>query len=305
MTQIPNPANLPTPEPTPAPTPEPTPTPTPEPTPTPAPAPVTPPVDTKLFGALIPEEFKDRPYLKDISGMEVNDKSYEELFKKLDGAQKLIGRKAMPDATSTPEEWQEYYTKVRPETADLYELNVPEGETANEEVVKGVKDIFHKAGLTKEQASTVHDEFNTLMKKQAEVFNAKGVEQDKAFEELTKNTFGEEAEAKMATAKTMLTELAPENVKPFIAKLDNSSLVVLAGILNSVHDKYGVEGKKLGGDGTPTGGSTVPELISKGQELMLTKEYTDGFHPQHDARVAEVNALYKRIGALQTAAKKA
>ena len=54
-----------------------------------------------LLETIIPAEFKDQAYLKDLKGLPIGPDAYTALFKKLDGAEKLIGKKtAIPEATA-------------------------------------------------------------------------------------------------------------------------------------------------------------------------------------------------------------
>lgn len=51
-----------------------------------------------LFDTIIPAEFKDKPYLAEFKGKPVAPETYNELFKKFDGAQALRLRQQLDSA---------------------------------------------------------------------------------------------------------------------------------------------------------------------------------------------------------------
>ena len=70
-------------------------------------------------GFSVPEEYKDAGWSKNI-------KSYDDLWKMNANAQSLIGRKTIgiPSDKSTPEEWQSFFEKMRPEKSEEYGLEL-------------------------------------------------------------------------------------------------------------------------------------------------------------------------------------
>lgn len=255
--------------------------------------------DEVLFGTLVPEEFKDRAYLKDLTGLPVGPDAYNALFKKLDGAEKLIGTKTgVPKDDAPAEEWSQFFDKLRPQTPEGYDYKTKEGVTPDPETVKTVKGLFHKAGLSKKQAAILQEDFNALMEQQTSVQAATQKKLDDEFAELSAKVFGAENEKVLARANAMIKELAPEALKPHIDKLSNDALVVLSGILNKVHERYITEDGGPGGKpGTGAGGAG--DLREQARKLLGTAEYKDPFHPKHAEVKAKVDELYKQIGAAQ------
>lgn len=250
-----------------------------------------------LFNTVVPKEFHDRPYLKDILGMPVGPEAYNEVFKKLDGAEKLVGKKiGIPDsATASKEDWDQFYAKLRPETPDAYEFKVEAGAPApDENFVKGVKSIFHKAGLTKHQAAVLQADFNAMAKAQSAEQQKAAAALDQQFEELTAKTFGAENAEVLAKTKEMINTFTPENLKPYVAKLPNESLVVLAGILNGVRTKYMKEDNLNNAGGKPAGTDPMAAR-EEARKLMALPEYKDAFHPKHNEVVAKINAVYAAL----------
>jgi len=74
----------------------------------------------------------------------------------------------VPKQDATPEEWDKFYSKLgRPETADKYEYKRPEGLPPDlpytDELATASKSWMHGAGLTPNQAQSVHDNFVKFM----------------------------------------------------------------------------------------------------------------------------------------------
>lgn len=254
-----------------------------------------PPDEGELFSAVIPQEFHDRPYLKDILAMKKSPEAYTALLKKLDGAEKLVGKKTgIPDAAAPAEEWDQFFTKFRPETEEAYEIRAEEGKEANPEMAKALKGIFFKAGLNKIQAAKMQEHFGAFVTGQrAEQVKAQQ-KLDAEFDEISKATFGAENTKALERAKTMLGELTPANLKPHLEKLPNESLVVLAGVLNAVHAKYLTEDNvDANGKGS---GANDNALQEEGLKLLASPEYRDTFHPKHAQVKARVNQVYAELG---------
>jgi len=249
------------------------------------------------FDTLIPDEFKDRTYLSDLKALPVGPDSYKALFKKLDGAQTLIGKKTgIPEANATPEEVEKFYSSLRPAKVEDYEFPAPkEGMTAPDpEALKAIKGIFHEAGLSKSQAAKLSAKFEEFAQKQ----NAPAIEaakkQDAEFIEMTNKAFGTENAKVLERSRTLLSQLTPDTLKPYLVRLPNESLVVLSAVMESVRAKFmkedDIDGAGGGGDVTD-----VSALSAEGAKLMLTPEWKDAFHAGHAAMVARVDKIYADI----------
>ncbi len=247
----------------------------------------------------IPEEYAEKGYSKDI-------KSEADLWKKLDGSQSLLGKRPadgiqLPGENATPEELASFYGSLgRPDDAGKYEFNregQPEGMAAfnSEEMDSAAKAIFHKWGLRPDQATGIQTDYEALLGEtySDQVGTQKKLDSD--FEDLTTKTFGNDKEVILENAKALLTKHAPEGFEEYIRDLPNEALTVMAGVLNDIKSKYISEDAFEAIKGNSGGGNSVDELRKQGQELMLSKEYTDPFNPRHDQRKAEVAEVYARI----------
>jgi len=247
----------------------------------------------------IPTEYAEKGYAKDI-------KSNEDLWKKLDGSQSLLGKPkegGVPVEGSTQETWDAFYkTLGKPDAAADYSFN-REGlnqdfvkDFANDELDNATKDIFHKANLTQEQANVLQPEFEKLMEgihlQGIEKFNADNV----SFDELAQKTFGEKEEEVMQSAKQLIAENSPEGFEEHIKELPNESLILMAGVLNSIKGKYISEDSINQLNNVGSGASDEIGLRTEARKILQSEPYRDSFHPDHDKALKEVAAIYEKIG---------
>ena len=225
----------------------------------------------------IPEAYRDKEYLK-------NAESMESFLDQYENAQKLIGKKQIPGEDSSPEEWTEFYNKLRPESADKYEFEHPEGLEVNEEFSNTMKGIFHEAGLTPNQAKLIQGKYDEIIQGMTPDPEAQDIEFEKMFTE----HFGDRQEDATRKANLLLTEFAPESMKGAISELGNNELLLLTSVLDGVANKYISEDKIAVGGGN----NTPVDSRAKARELMAGDAYKNAFHPDHASVKAQVKELY-------------
>ncbi len=178
----------------------------------------------------------------------------------------------MPGKDATPEEWSKFYDQLgRPETADKYELPVPEGDDGT--FAKKVAPMLHKAGLTGEQAKALAGDWNAM---QAESVAAQQKEaQAEAQAQHVKNTaesndlkreWGQQADANMEFAKRAATQFLPkESASQIINALEGvvgykETIKLLHGIGKGLAE-HGAEG--MGTNNSSPTMSTAEKLYGK------------------------------------------
>lgn len=122
----------------------------------------------------------------------------------------------MPGKDATPEQWAEFYAKLRPETAEAYELPVPEGDDGA--FAKEASTWMHEAGLSKEQAGKLAAKWNEMTAKQQQA--AMDAEAAEAQAQHAKNTaeqgelqkeWGQNFDANMHQAKMAVQQFLPKD----------------------------------------------------------------------------------------------
>ena len=230
-----------------------------------------------------PEEYKDKGWTKNI-------KSIDDLWKTNDNAQELIGRKTVgvPDKDSTPEQFEEYYSKVRPENAEAYEF--PEYTTDIE------KELYSKAfydnGLTKKQSEGIikdHSEFMEAQK--AQMYSAEG------FEAVMKDTFKGDTEAQ-ASVKKLLDRHSNEADEEIVNNMSNEQAGVLYRIANNFANSHGaIEGGALNNEASS---QNMSESQVKDRQSAIRQQISDLSGKAHnkadkDKLLADLAKTYKGV----------
>lgn len=253
------------------------------------------------FKNTIPEVYREKPYLKDVN-------SIDDLFKILDGAETLIGKRpGIPGNDASDEEWSTFYKSIgRPEEAAGYELPFPEAKTdTDKKYNEAMRDLIHKTGLTATQAKVFVVGHQKVVTDLSTGLAAEGEALNKSFDEMTASHFGDRQDKVMENAKGLIKEFTPDSFEVHVNGLSNEALLVMASVLDGVHAKYIAEDTAhLGGGGERTPEVTVSELRKKGVELQQTDAFKNSMHPGHAAAVAEWNAVYEQIGRVQEKLKK-
>ncbi len=235
----------------------------------------------------VPDAYKDRAYLKDVNSM-------DDVFKKLDGAQSLIGRQKVNflHDDSTPEEIQEFNRSAgMPEKSEEYNFERPEGAEANEEIDARIKKIFHDAGLSGKAATKVQKEYEGFINEMAK-------KNDEAFDRLSADVLGDKADEILASGRKMLEENMPPQLAESFSKLSNEALVTMSAVLDKVKQKYIVEDSINDNNGGGGGFSGIEGLREQGRQLLADPARNDAFHPKHNEVNEKLKEIYGQIGKL-------
>jgi len=122
----------------------------------------------------------------------------------------------IPGKDATPEDWAAFYKSIgAPESADAYELPVPEGEDTG--FAKTAAEWFKDAGLLPQQAQALAGKWNEFVAAQkqavatAESERIKALDsRNKAEESSLKNEWGSEHEANMELARRAVRQFMPQ-----------------------------------------------------------------------------------------------
>ena len=263
-----------------------------------------PPADNPVFETLIPEEYRDKGYLADLKKLPVGPDGYKELFKKLDGAQTLIGRKiGIPGADAAPEEVDKFYTSLRPAKAEEYEFEKKEGQTIDEDFLKSARSMFHDAGLSKTQAQKLVAKFDAFIAEKSAPQIEAAKKLDAEFDEMSKKAFGPEYAKTLERSRALLDSLTPAELKPHLVRLPNEGLVLLAGVMEAVRAKFMKEDGTGSGGGNPAGTPPDANVLKEEMHKLLTsdarKDYRHNDHAKVNARISEIAGILAKSGAKQ------
>jgi hypothetical protein len=249
--------------------------------------------------ASLPEEIRGEESIK-------NFKDVADLTKGFIETKKLVGNATkIPKADAKPEEWDAFHAKLgRPESADKYEIKVPEGAKWDDATDVKVKELFFKAGLPPRQAQALVDGYNAMQTEQLAAY-AKSLEGGVA--ELKRDpNFSKNAEIAQATIKEFGSEEFSAFLSdPTMGSLGNHPLLVKFAInagnqiteLRNQNKALKSEDKYIDGDAATEQG-TKDAILAKIEAIE-----SDPKHPHNDVKAhydvrqaahREVAALYKQ-----------
>jgi hypothetical protein len=159
----------------------------------------------------IPDAYKDKPWAAKI-------KSDEDLWKQLESAQTLIGKKTIAPIdfkTATPEDIQKYYETMRPAEKSAYKF----AEGSDEKVKEVISDIFFENGVSEVQANKILEKYQGMeAERMAEAVSADG------FKAAMTKSFGEKYEADVAAVVKSLDKHMSAEDKAIMENTPNEFL---------------------------------------------------------------------------------
>lgn len=236
------------------------------------------------FDSLIPEEYKDKPYMqkvKDVNG----------LFKAFDNAQQLLGKKlgGAPDMISG-------YDVKMPE-------EMPEGVNFSEESLTEAKELAQKLGLNNEQLQGLIEydlqrQSGAYSSYQEQEAKSKE-EQDAEFSKMALEAFGENVEETLKDVNELLKKYSGDHSDKLSA-LDNNSLIMLALAVNGIKNDYIKEDSLNPVGGTSVQANNQEELLAEVRGLLSKTDIRrNPLHPEHsknEARITEIFTLLNKMG---------
>lgn len=253
---------------------------------------------------VVPDAYKDRGWVEKV-------KSPDDLWKTLDNAQSLLGKRpaGIPANDAPDEEWQKFFQAARPESADKYTLGdiegLPEGVDLAPYKAQAQK-LMYDAGLTQKQADALWKQYlgvemGAVAQSQQDL--------DKRYDETLNKTFGEKRAEAEAKAQEIINKYVPEDLRTNITKLVNNpegmvGVIALATEMQAKHDaelasikaEYGAEGKLPNGSGKVES-ANINEVVTELAKLRLSPEAQDFTKSGHKAamdKIAELQAIVAR-----------
>jgi len=244
---------------------------------------------TPAAGAfVIPDAFKDKPYLKGIDSM-------DKLYAMLDGAQDLIGKKgpAIPKADAPQAEKDAYYESIgRPKTPGEYKFDGQD--KADPKFLPRLQNAFHKNGLPQEQAANLWKDVQVELQEWMKETGLQEKQFNVDFDKLATESFGAERDKVLARGKELITANISPAMRPAIEKLDNNALVVLADVLRNLDKKYIKPDSAPNAQPTLNGG-TPDELRAKAKGLMEQQGKLSPMSQEFTNLQTQIDAIYDQI----------
>ena len=227
----------------------------------------------------------------------------EKMFEKIDNMESLIGKKSfVPGEGATEQDWNDYRDRVGIKSTDDYVLDnsdLPDNvkNLHNDEIQGKVKQMFYDAGLTPQQAKIINSRYDQIMTEaHKDVMEQYAAQQkqaqlsDEEFDNLAKETWGQERDNVINVAKSLIQEFTPPNLKEAMTTMDNKSLTIMASVLKGVSDKYISQDDLdvLKGNNTNNPESLREEAQKELAKLSQMSQFDKGYAAQQQ----KVNDLY-------------
>jgi len=257
------------------------------------------PNDSRLKNVKVPEKYINEPWAKEV-------KSVEDLWDKMKGAQKLLGKDKIvrPGANATPEEMAEFHKQMgRPENPEGYEFKNVEAlkELArNTELDHAVKKIFYEEGVPKEVGERIVSKYENLLYTLQKPAIDAGAKRDLEFQKLADEVLGSDKASSISAFKSVMREALGDkaHLATKIENLDNDQLLPLIVLSKKIHDKYTGENRVTvtpGGQPGLSGDLKADYQTLSAQKLAIK---TDDKMPEHikKMKLANLNLQMQKIG---------
>lgn len=171
----------------------------------------------------VPEAYAEAGWTKNIH-------SYDDLWQQSANAQKLIGKKTIgiPTADSSEAEVADFYSKLRPETPESYELDLGED-------TDYYKKAFYEAGLSSRQVNAVVNAYNEQIRQTTE-----GLYSKEGLENSFKEYIGNDYQGRVDEVTKFLKHYAKPSTLSLIDSAPNDMVGMLYGLISMTMDKYKV-----------------------------------------------------------------
>jgi hypothetical protein len=229
--------------------------------------------DNQDWKSTLSEDLRNDPTLK-------NFKDVESLAKTVVHQQKQMGNRI--PIPKTPEEHMEVYNKLgRPETADKYEVVVPETHTEyiGEDQINQFKNVAHNIGLNNEQVKQLIDFQVKNIDAQAQRYQTDIAVQKQHTEESLKKEWGHEYDINVRNARRALQVYGD----PEITELMNGE----AGNIPAVVKMFARLGKEVTEDMAQNTQNNNLATSPLDAQQEITDIMDDGEHPYHNGKHRE------------------
>tara|TARA_R110000803_G_scaffold27832_3_gene64774 strand:- start:1406 stop:2260 length:855 start_codon:yes stop_codon:yes gene_type:complete len=265
----------------------------------PAPAPVAevaPVADAPFYSSFENEELRGFVENKGMKTSEQLATSYHNL-EKLMGADKAGRTVVLPGPDADEASMSEFYGKLgRPETADAYDLPVPEGQDGS--TAEWASGVFHKYGLTPAQARGVAEEYNGRI---AEVGSAAEQTNTQTEAEATselRRDWGAAYDQKVAGIETTAVALGIQH-EQLLGLRDSMGPAAAMKFVDQLASKLGedtiVNGESVDAVMTPNNAAAAIQAMWGDPETH--KALMERNHPQHQIMLDKKSSLSKLVAA--------
>lgn len=255
--------------------------------------------DPRIKTFKVPEKFAKESWANEV-------KSVDDLWEKMNGAQKLIGKDkiVLPGENATSDELTAFYERMgRPKNPEGYEFKSIESLkeiTRNADLDHGMKKILFENGVSKEAGEKIVSAYEEVVYTMHKPAIDASAERNLEFQKLADEVLGDDKVASMEAFKSVMREALGE--KAYLADkiegMSNEELLPLIVFSKNIHDKYVGENTVLGrpgGHGKLTGDLKTDFQTLSAQKLEIKNDKNMAEHIKK-MKLANLNLEMQRIG---------
>jgi len=255
--------------------------------------------DPRLRGLKVPEKYINEPWAKEV-------KSVDDLWEKMHGAQKLIGKDkvVIPGDNATKEELNTFYKRMgRPDNPEGYEFQSIEAlkeVERNVELDHNMKKIFYDEGISKTVGERIVQKYESLIYDKAKPTIDASAQRNLEFQKLADEVLGEDKPAAIEAFKSVMRESLGDkaHLAAKLENMDNDVLMPMIVMAKNIHDKYTGENRIPGSPAAPAGltGNLKQDFQSLSSQKIAIK--TDEKIPEHikKMKLANINLQMQKLG---------
>lgn len=223
-------------------------------------------------------------------------KDVTDLAKSYISTKAMVGKKGVipPGEKATDEEWTAFYKSLGQPDLDKFQINTPQGQEINTELLNSFKQVFHKSGIMPRQAQAVVDAYLQHEKARYEAITKEHADELKQELEGLQKEWGQGYPKQISLAKMAVKDLGgPE----FIDYLEETGLGSDPTVIRFMAKVGALMGEdKLRGEAAGRMGQGTPSEINANiQKVMSEERYTNHNHPGHKLAVQEVADFFKQL----------
>jgi len=242
------------------------------------------------FAALLPEDLRENPSLKDFKDVGGLAKSF------LETKSKLGSMTTIPGENAGAEDWGKFWNRIgRPESPDKYELALPkmEGQNFSEEALASFRQHAHEVGMTPKQAQENMNWYMKVFQGQVEQQAAALSEAASASAKELRTEWGADYDKKMSAVDRALGQFFGEEEAKTLRALSAAN----PKLMKSLSEIGGTisESASKGGEMSEQSGDLTPEdAKAKIKEIRDNPEhpYHSKHKPGHADAYKEMSELY-------------
>ena len=256
-------------------------------------------IDPRLRQIKVPEKYASEPWAKEV-------KSVDDLWDKMKGAQKLIGKDkvVIPGEGATKEEMDAFYTRMgRPANPEGYEFQSIEALKEVERNVNldhGMKKIFHDEGIPKAVGERIVAKYEALIYDMQKPTIEQAAKREMDFQKLSNEVLGTDKPAAVEAFKAVMKESLGDkaHLAAKIENMSNEELLPLIVFSKNIHDKYTGENRVNFRPGDPPGatGDLKSDFQTLSTQKLTIKQDTK--MPEHikKQKLMNINLQMQKIG---------